>query len=297
HTGLEGDALGSELALAALLGKLGKRAYILNNDRTPDNYSFLPGANRIRHRLNNARFDALFLVDCSNKRRAGAITALFDNSLPVINVDHHIDNKGFGQANWVDPCASSAGEMIFQLFKPLGVKLEKPDAVNIYTAISTDTGSFRHYNTTSTAFNICSELLRTGISPARIHTQIYEVNNASDVAFVATVLSRMKFTANNKIAWTKINRGELKSIEGRHEIMSRILDFAKSINTVKVVVILSQANNGLVKLSFRSKSPINVQKIALIFGGGGHKYASGCTVKGKIDTLEKKVLREIKRVL
>lgn len=297
HIGLEGDALGSELALASLLQKLGKRASIVNADRTPANYSFLPGTRKICHRLIGNDSQAVFIIDCSQKSRIGTVADQIKCELPIINIDHHIDNKRFGRVNWVDQRASSAGEMIYHLFELTKARIDRNDAVNIFTAISTDTGSFRHSNTTSTTFHICGELLKFGINPAQIYTKIYEGNSAQDIRYLAKIISRINFAAKAKVAWIKINQREFKRIKGKHEIMEKVLDFAKSITTVKVVIIFCQLKHRLIKLSFRSKGAINVQKIALIFGGGGHICASGCTIKGSISEVERKVLKQVKKAL
>lgn len=297
HISLEGDALGSELALASLLRKLGKTAYIVNSGKTPSNYSFLPGVKKISHRFSNRAHQAVFIIDCSDRGRAGRIADLIDARKPVINIDHHIGNKNFGKINWVEPGASSTGEMIYQLFRLTKTELNKKDALNIYTAILTDTGSFRHSSTTSKTLYICSRLLEFGIRPAEIYARIYENNSVQDAIYVAKIISRLSFAANNKIAWIKIKRAEFEEIKDKSELLDKILDFAKSIKTVKVVLIFCQVDNRFVKLNLRSKSPIDVQKIASSFGGGGHRLASGCTIEGNIKDVERKVLKEVKKIL
>lgn len=297
HINLEGDALGSELALASLLRKLGKTACIVNSGKTPSSYSFLPGVKKISHRFSNRAHQAVFIIDCSDRGRAGRIAALFDAGKPVINIDHHIGNKNFGKINWVEPGASSTGEMIYQLFRLTKTELDKKDALNIYTAILTDTGSFRHSSTTSNTLYICSRLLRFGINPAEIYAKIYENNSVQDAIYVAKIISRLSFAANNKIAWIKIKKPEFEEIKGKPEVLDRILDFAKSIKTVKVVLLFCQVDNRFIKLGLRSKSPIDVQKIASSFGGGGHRLASGCTIEGNIKDVERKVLKEVKKIL
>ncbi|MCQ9207859.1 MAG: bifunctional oligoribonuclease/PAP phosphatase NrnA [Omnitrophica bacterium] len=297
HVGAEGDALGGELALASLLTRLGKSAYIVNSDRPPDNYAFLPGVKKIRGNLSKDKFQAAFIIDCPDKQRIGNVLKLIDQAKPIINIDHHMDNKKFGQVNWIDSKASSVGEMIYRLFHLTQTKLTRNDALNIYTAMLTDTGSFRHANTDSTTHLIAGELLQLGIEPAKIYSRIYENNSMQDAAIVAKIISRMSFAVKNKIAWVKINKGILKKMKSRHEILDKIFDFAKSIKTVKTVIVFCQVDEHRVKLSLRSKSPIDVQKIAKLFSGGGHKCASGCTIKGSLKEAEQKVLKEIKKAL
>ena len=296
HVGLEGDALGSELALSSLLRKLGKTVYIVNEDRVPQCYNFLPGINKICRGLRRPDFQAAFIIDCADIERIGRVIHLVDRK-PIINIDHHLGNKNFGKINWVDPGASSIGEMIYTLFKLTQRKLDKDDATNIYTAILTDTGSFRYSNTTSHTLYICSQLLRSGINPVEIYSKIYENNSLQDAIYMARIISRISFAANNRIAWAEINKSEFKKLKGKQEIFDRIFDFAKSIKTVKVIVIFCQLNRGLVKLKFRSKSPVDVQRIAAVFGGGGHRFASGCLIKATLKEAKQAVFREIEQAL
>jgi phosphoesterase RecJ-like protein len=314
HIGLEGDALGSELALASLLHKLGKKAYVINSDEVPMNYTFLPGAqnvyqlsrhkkglvelrNRTGQRLNSKALQVLCIIDCADKNRAGKVLDLIKEKYIVINIDHHMGNKKFGTINWVDPQASSTGEMVYHLFKLLHVQIDKEDALNIYTAILTDTGSFRYSNTTSMAFYICDRLLKLGLEPAKIYANIYENNSLQDVNLIRKIISRLSFAANNKIVWVNINRAEFKKIKNRPGIKDEILDFAKLVAVVKVVIIFLQIEKRLIKVSLRSRSPIDVQKVALKFGGGGHKFASGCTINASLKQAKRVILEQVKRAL
>ncbi|MBL7084864.1 MAG: bifunctional oligoribonuclease/PAP phosphatase NrnA [Candidatus Omnitrophica bacterium] len=297
HVNVEGDALGSELALASLLRKLGKTVRIVNADKPPVSYNFLPGANKVSCNLNKRSFQAAAVIDCATNQRIGKVARLIGPEKPIINIDHHIDNKRFGKINWIDPKASSVGEMIYRLFTLTKTKLDKKDALNIYTAILTDTGSFRHSNTTSKTLSICSKLLKFGINPAKVYSEIYESHTVQDVSLVTRLISKLSFAANKKIAWVVIAENDFRKIKGRHEVLDKILDLAKAIDVVKVVIIFSRINNRLVKLSLRSKGPIDVQKIAKLFGGGGHKLASGCVIEGSLKEAEQKVLRQVKKAL
>ncbi len=298
HLNLEGDALGSQLALASLLRKSGKTAYIVTGDKKlVENYSFLHSGEKIYRSLNNDKFEVAFILDCSNRQRIGALTNSIGNKKLIINIDHHKDNEKFGQINWIDPKASSTGEMIYRLFELARTKLSRKDALSIYTAILTDTGSFRHSNTTSCVFRICSRLLKLGVEPVKVYAKIYENNTLQDMALAAKVISKISFAANNKIAWVKIGKHIFRRIKGKHEIFDKISAFAKSIRTVKVVIIFSQADERLVKINLRSKSPVDVQKIAQAFGGGGHKFASGCTIKGSLKEAEETVLKRVKKAV
>ena len=297
HVSLEGDALGSELALASLLRKLGKKSYIVNDTKAPFNYDFLPGVKNIHQKLNSRLFQAAFVIDCPDKGRIGNVASIIDNSKPIINIDHHLGNSKFGKVNWIDSGASSTGEMIYKLFELTKTKLEQNDALNLYTAILTDTGSFRHANTTSRVLSVCSELLKFGIQPTQIYSKIYESNPVRDIIYAARAISKINISANNTIGLIKITKSELKKIRNRAEIFDKIFEFVKSVEAIKVIVILCQQREGVIKMSLRSKSPISVQRVALAFGGGGHKFASGCVIKGSLEKAEQMVLKRIKEEL
>ncbi|MBN3039272.1 MAG: bifunctional oligoribonuclease/PAP phosphatase NrnA [Candidatus Omnitrophica bacterium] len=297
HVNAEGDALGSELALAALLKKMGKKVCIVNSEKPSANYGFLPGIKMIRQKVGDFKFDVVFVVDCPVIQRIGALAGLLDKDKRIVTIDHHMDNKRFGRANWVDPKASSTGEMIYRLFHLMRVNMDKRDALNIYAAILTDTGSFRHANTTSEVLKIASDLLNFGITPAKVYTRIYENNTREDMMFVAKVISGMHFIAGGEIAWAEIKKGVCKKIEGKTELIDKILDFGKSVDSVQVVAIFYQLGDQSTKVSLRSKAPVNVQKVAKVFGGGGHRCASGCRIKSELQTVKSNMLREIKAEL
>ncbi|UCB56604.1 MAG: bifunctional oligoribonuclease/PAP phosphatase NrnA [Candidatus Omnitrophota bacterium] len=297
HINLEGDALGSELALASLLRKLGKKAYIVNASPVPANYGFLPGAGRVPHGLTGRNYQAVFIIDCANKARIGAISHLLDKSTPIINIDHHIGNKNFGRINWVECGASSVGEMIYHLFKLAEVELDRHDALNIYAALLTDTGSFRHANTTPEVLGICSELLKFGIEPVKVYAKVYENNSVQDVKCLAEVISNISFVCDNKVAWIKISEPEFKEIGDKPELLDKVLDLCRCVKTVKIVVLFCQLDKGLIKVNLRSKSPINVQRIAHVFGGGGHRFASGCIIKKGPKEAERALLSQVKKAL
>ena len=158
HVNLEGDSLGSQLAMKELLTGMGKAAFILDNDPVPEHYRFLPKAGEISNRLDKVEdFDAAVVLDCPTLKRTGKVKDIISKSPSlVINIDHHISNEKFGGINWVDPHASSAGEMVYRLFKEIGVKLTKEVALSLYIAILTDTGSFNYDNTSRVTHEVLS---------------------------------------------------------------------------------------------------------------------------------------------
>lgn len=316
HTNPEGDALGSELAFYMMLKKLGKNAIIVNEDDVPYGYDFLPGQNIIKKfnrrfffesesvnsrkkDLRNINFDCFAVLDCSDLARTGEIHRLNSKSRPIINIDHHISNDRFGDANWVDPNASSTSEMIYVLYKRLKVPFDKDVALLLYVGILTDTGSFRYTNTTKHTHKAVSELLKYNLDVTGTYKHIYENIPFEDIKLLIRILPNIKREVGGKIIWFQIKQDMLKNKKLSFDLSEELLSFARAIKDVEVAVLFKE-NLGLkdeIRVNFRSQGRVDVNKIANFFGGGGHRTASGATVRGRIDQVRKKVLAKIKENL
>lgn len=298
HINLEGDSIGSQLAIAELLDFLGKRYVILDSDALPPHYQFLPKIDLIKQnlRINSDFFDAAIVLDCPTIERVGNIKELIKKIGYIINIDHHISNKYFGDINWVTPSASSVGEMIYELFKILNCPISKESALFIYIAILTDTGSFNYSNTSKTTHEIVSELLGYGIRPDRVSKNIYESRTAGDMKLLGKALSNIKIVNNGEIAYTVIKNSDFKKTNTKPSSCENFVNFVRSIKNIKVAIFFREdiKYKNRFHISLRSTEDIDVNRIASFFGGGGHKNASGCTIKGKLKTVKKKLLKRIK---
>lgn len=302
HTNLEGDALGSELAFYRLLKKLGKTASIINEDELPYGYDFLPGINKIRKfkkNFKNIKFDCFVVLDCSDLKRTGEVYKLNLGHQPILNIDHHISNERFGDINWVESDSSSCCEMIYKLYKRLGLGLERNAAISLYVGMLTDTGSFHYSNTTSFTHKVASELLKYNLDARKIYHYVYENIPFVDMQLLGKILSAIKRGLSGKIAWFQVKRNMLKNKKLSFDLAEYLLSFARAIKDVEVAVLFKE-NLGVrdeIRVNFRSQGKVDVNKIAKVFGGGGHRTASGATIKGKIDSVRKKVLTKIKENL
>lgn len=302
HTNLEGDALGSELAFAKLIKRLGKQAVIINEDRLPYGYEFMPQAGSIKKfnkKVWNIKFDCFVILDCSDLKRCGYVAKLVSPGKTILNIDHHISNQRFGDINWVEPQASSCAQMIYDLYKALHVPLDKETAILLYVGILTDTGSFRYTNTTWLTYRIVSELLKFGIDVSKIYQSVFENTPFPDMKLLMKILPTLKRDASGKIAWFQIKNNLLKGRKIYLDLSEHLLGFARSIKDVEVAVIFKEnlKVKNEIRVNFRSQGRIDVNGIASFFGGGGHKTASGATVKGKLETVARKVLAKIKEAL
>ncbi|MFA5142734.1 MAG: bifunctional oligoribonuclease/PAP phosphatase NrnA [Candidatus Omnitrophota bacterium] len=298
HVNLEGDSLGSQLGMKALLDSLGKKSIIVDNDPVPDHYKFLPKADEVSSDLALTRdFDAAVILDCPTMKRIGKVRDLITKDKFIINVDHHISNEKFGGVNWVDPNASSAGEMVYKIYKEMGIKLTKETALVLYIAILTDTGSFNYDNTSSVTHEIAGELLGYGIDPARVSESVYERRSVADIKLLSRVLSTIRVNKTGDVAYLEITKKMLKETGADLVKSEGFVNYARSIDKARVAVIFKEDAGDKVNVSFRSKGDVDVNKIASFFNGGGHVKASGCIVEGSLPDVEKKVLDRIEEAL
>jgi len=302
HTNLEGDALGAELAFYALIRKLGKQGIILNEDSIPYGHDFLPGVKIIRkldHNSPRIKFDCLVVLDCADLKRTGGVYRLNKEEKPVLNIDHHISNQGFGDVHWVDAHASSCSEMIYRIYKQMRLPIHKPEAIAMYTGMMTDTGSFRYSNTSSFTHQAVAELLKLGINVPLIYRYVYENLALNETKLLVKLLPKINFSGQGRVAYFKLKRGMLKDGAITMDLGDQLLSFGRAIKGVEAVILFkeSPAVKHQVRINLRSHGKVDVNKIAAFFGGGGHKTASGCTVHGNINQVIKNVLARIQKVL
>jgi len=302
HTSPEGDALGAELGFYNLIKKLGKTGTIINEDKLPYGYDFLPGSKLIRllnKSSKNVDFDCFAVLDCADLKRTGDVYKLNKDKKPVLNIDHHISNRNFGDINWVDPNASSCSEMVYKLHKKLQLPMDKDTAVALYTGIMTDTGSFRYSNTSSYTLKVASELLKFGIDVARVYRATYENIPPSDVKLLLKLLPKIEFYSQGRIVGFQIRKELFKDTKPCVDLADLALSFGRSIKGVEVVVLFKEnlGENNQVRVNLRSQGKVDVNQIAAFFEGGGHKSAAGCTLTGQIKEVAKKVIARIQQSL
>lgn len=302
HTNLEGDALGSELAFFNLVRKLGKAATVINEDNLPYGYDFLPQKNKLikyKDNLKGIEFDCFVALDCSDLSRTGEVYRLNSEKKTILNIDHHISNRKFGNINWVEPHASSCSEMIYKLYNALRVPLDKDTAIFLYTGILADTGSFRYSNVSSFTHRAVSELLKFNLDVPRIYKSVYENIPFEDMKLLGKILPGMRRDVKGRIVWFQVKQNILRNKKLSFDLSEHILSFGRAVKDAEVVVLFKE-NLGVkneIRVNLRSQGKMDVNMIAQLFGGGGHKTASGATVKGSIDQVRRKVLAKIKESL
>ncbi len=291
HIYPDGDAIGSQIALYILLKRMGKEVALINSFPLPARYKFLPNSELIKHNVTIPDSEAAFVLDVGSKGRLGNMRDHINNIKTVINIDHHLGNDRFGIINWVDPHMSSVGEQIFHLYKHMKLEIKKPEAICLYTAIVTDTGSFQYSNASAETHLVVSELLETGIDHTRICNQIYQNIPVSKLKLLQLALETLSFDAKGKIGYMFITSDMYTKACAAEEDSEEIVEYARNVAGVEVGILFKQHSKRNIKISFRSKSKIDVRKIASRFGGGGHHNASACTINGELSSVLKNVVR------
>ncbi len=296
HINPEGDAIGSELALALALEKMGKDVEVRNFHPVPEIYKFLPYSERIKKVGKiDKRYDILFLIDCGSLDRTGWIS---DHSLladEIFVIDHHQTESPLKNNGWIETDASSTGEMIYSLIVSLGINIDSEMAVNIYTAIMTDTGSFRYSSTTSEVFRIAGILVEKGVDPSKINEEIYEKLPFRKIKLLGYVIKTIDRNEDGKVAWMTVNRRMFKQTGAGAEDTEEFVNNIRSIKGVEVAILFRQTGAKAYKLSFRSRGRIDVAKIAEALGGGGHRNAAGCELKGDLTEIRERVVRMVEK--
>jgi phosphoesterase RecJ-like protein len=290
HVDPDGDALGSAFALSFALTALGKDAAVYLKDKIPYRYEFLPKPANIVHELSKAGYDALIVVDCGDLSRVGGVHASLKEMGYLVNIDHHETNEAFGRLNIVDERASSTAEILYLILKTLCVQIDFNIAVNLYTAVLTDTGSFRYDSTTQRAFAICEEMTRFGVRPSYVAGEVYESHPKERFQLLCLVLGTLETFKGDKIATAHVSQAMFEKTRTNREYTEGFVEYLKEIRGVEVACLAREISDGQYKVSMRSKDGVDVASVARSFGGGGHERAAGCTIQGDIDVVKNKLI-------
>ncbi len=286
HVDPDGDAVGSAFALCLALTGLGKDAAVYLQDAVPYRYRFLPRPAAVHHELPEDGYDAVFVVDCGDLRRVGNGHESLGHKSFLVNIDHHESNDAFGQINIVDERASSTAEILYLVLKSLGVRFTGDIATNLYTAVITDTGSFRYDNTTERAFSICREMVGFGVSPVHVAANVYENHPKERFQLLCLVLATLETLSDDRIALALVTGDMFSRTHTSAEHSEGFVEYLKEIDSVEVACLLRETAHGKYKVSMRSKNGVDVASVARSLGGGGHRKAAGCTMEGDLDTIK-----------
>ena len=300
HINPDGDTLGSMCGLySAILDNHKKKAEMLLMSELPEVYDFLPyikNAKNLKEYDKSREYDLVINVDVASYDRMFDSEPLFKKAKNTINIDHHITNDSYADFNYLNPNASSTGEVLYYMLEGLKWKISKSTAINLYTAILTDTGSFKYSNTTAKAFEASSKLVELGASPIEIYKNCYESNSKAHFMFQTYCLNNTNFSDDNKIAYTVVYKKDVERFNVADDCTEGLAEKLRAIKTVEVSFIVKELAAALSKISMRSEK-LDVSEICSKYGGGGHKLAAGCLIKANPAKAAEKIVQEIKNRL
>jgi phosphoesterase RecJ-like protein len=281
HMNPDGDGLGSILALGRGLKKLKKKVTLYTFDPVPKMYRFLPGQEKIEHKINpTEKFDVSFIVDLGEIERVGDEFVNHPGRGVTISLDHHIKGAHNADLNFCLPQQASSGEVIYKILKALKVKLDKDIATSIYTAMVTDTGSFKYSNTTAETFATAADLTRYKVDVWNVALHCFETFSQSRMELFKRVMGTLTIHPSGKLSWMTLWRKDLEETGASPDEAEGFISFARSVEGVEVAALFKELENGEFKVSLRSKNYADVATVAESFGGGGHIRASGFKITG-----------------
>lgn len=296
HVDPDGDALGTQLAFATFLKKNGKKVFLVREDEIPQKYLFLPGVDEIKqiHEIMDGFSpEAAVVLECPKLSRAGNIVKKLDESCRIINIDHHQDNEEFGEINWIDQQASSVGEMVFEYFDAIGYGIDESSAVQLYTSILTDTGRFRFDSTTPRTMEIAGKLIQAGADPRVICDQVYYNLPLSTIKLIGHALDRAEFAANHKVCILSLGKKDIRKRGARLSDTEGLAEYTLYGKGIEVGILLKEGDDGITRVSLRSRGKVNVADLAARFDGGGHPRAAGCSIEKNLEDTKKEILKAL----
>ena len=296
HESPDGDALASTLALANALREMGKEVVAYNRDGVPASFDFLPGASSVVRSIDNeAVFDAGFILDAGELRRAG--THLRDVCRTLVNIDHHPHSEHFGSIHFVDETASATGALIYRILKAAGHDISLPVATCIYTAVLSDTGSFRYSNADPEAFRIGAEMVEKGVSPWGIASGLYESQGVERLRLLARALATLTVSPCGRYASVSVTTDMYAETGTGPEHTDGFVNYPRSIRGVEVALFFRQIGPAAYKVGMRSKGQVDVGALSRHLGGGGHHNAAGAVVEGTFEEVRRTVFERLDQLL
>jgi phosphoesterase RecJ-like protein len=286
HVAPEGDAIGATLGACLALREAGKQTGAYNADPLPPGLGALPG---VEHLVVGGSipptYGCYLVLDTSDLERTGGLLDGRAADAPVLNVDHHAGNTRFGTVNWIDPEASSAGEMVYRALRHGGFPITPPVATNLYAAILTDTGSFRYANTTPRALQAAADLVACGARPEEIARGLYRNRDPREWRLLSEVLAGLTLSPDGRLAWIQITRAALGRAGLGLEAAEDFIRYPRSLAGVQIALAFKEVSENEVRVSLRSDGDLDVARLAGQFGGGGHRNAAGCTLAGGLSAV------------
>jgi phosphoesterase RecJ-like protein len=298
HVRPDGDCVGSQLGLALALRNEGKQVLCWNEDSIPQKYEFLDPGRLWQKPKPGYEFDCVVATDAASLERLGAVVPCVAQRRLLINIDHHQSNTRFGGLNWVSAREPSTGELIFRLLSVAKWPIAKAIADCLFTAVSTDTGSFQYPSTRPGTFRVAAELVGRGADLAKICDEVYQSYPVSRAKLLKHVYSHFHLICQNRIAYFWLKTADFARTGAESCDSEGLIDHIRAIAPVVVACVFEELTPTLTRISLRSKSEkVNVNDIAAQFGGGGHPAAAGARIPGNPLSVQRRVIAALKKAL
>ena len=290
HKSPDGDAIGSGLAVYNALLNMYKKVDIIMED-VPRIFSFLPNVDKIKNTSKIEEYDLVIVVDCSNQERVGQDNNYFENAKYTLNIDHHISNTNYANYNYVSSSSPAWCEYLVDIFDELDIEITKDIATCLIAGILTDTGGFQYSNVSEKTYNFASRVCKIVDIPM-VYKKVLSTNTKPQFLLTKIAMSRIELLNNDKIAYTYLMKEDLDSVNalaGDHE---GIVDIGRSIEGVEVSIFIREIDNGY-RGSLRSNGRVNVNEVASVFNGGGHRESAGFESSLPLDEIKEKLIEVI----
>ena len=298
HVRPDGDCIGSQLALALALRNAGKDVVCWNEDVIPQKYAFMDPDKVMQKPKRDQVFDCVIATDCATEERLGTVVKRTEDRKVFINIDHHQSNTRYGDLNWISAREASTGELIFRLLKIAGWPITPQIADCLFTAVSTDTGSFQYSTTKPLTYHTAGELVKLGANLSVICNQVYQSFPLPRVRLLKHMYNNFRLTHDDQIAYFWLKKKDFVRTGADRSDTEGLIDHIRAIEPVVLACIFEEVEPDVTRISLRSKSKdVDVNKIAGLFGGGGHSAASGARIVGKPLSVQRRVIGALKKAL
>ena len=295
HENPDGDAMGSSLAMYQALKAYGKNPDIIIPEH-PKVFDCLPGINEIKTETEIENYDLAISLDCATIKMLNGFSKYFENAKVKVCIDHHSTNTMFGDYNYVNPAAPACAQILLVVLEYFGIEITKEIGTCILAGIITDTGGFKYQGVTAETFEFVAWLLNKGVDVSKVYRKVLQTKTKSNFELNRIASDRIEFWENGKVAYTYITKEDEEKVNAENGDHEGIVEIGREIEGVEVSVFIRQTNKGC-KVSLRSNDYVNVSDACMVFGGGGHPRAAGCTIPGTIEQAKEKILKEISILL
>ena len=285
HSRPDGDAIGGSLALARALDFLKIPTQVCDESDIPSNLAFLEGVERVSKKA-RGEYDLIVALDCADEQRFGVLSEEFflakRKRIDTINIDHHVSNTRFAKYNFVQECAANCMH-IASLIEYMGAPIDKLTAEYLLTGLMTDSGNFSHDDVTEETLLLAAKLVKAGADICKYNYMLFKRQTKARAALYARTMGGMRFYHDNRFAVIVVTKKNMDECGADAGMTEGFVDFPLNVDTVEIAASLLEVKKGQYKISLRSKSYADVNRLAGCYGGGGHVRAAGCMLFGDLE--------------